>query len=126
MMQSLELYCEGGHTHEPFNISRNSGVWTFDTSKEAEYPTILCQRVAELVVSALIARGWLPLAKSLADADEHFDTKRQRKRSSMGLFVRGNRLPPVISEFLEVRELENVLQQPGSVFTLQDLSLIHI
>ena len=55
----LALRCDGGHHHRPWSVSRSlQGGWKFDTSSEAEYPMLLCSRVARLFSEAALAAGW--------------------------------------------------------------------
>lgn len=102
--EALVATCDNSHVHESFNIGKHDGHWKFDTATEATYPKVLCQRVARLVHDALISKGFVALATSITEADEHFLTKRNRQRASVGLFVRGNRLPEVITEFESIAE----------------------
>ena len=60
------------HEHLPFLLNMTSGQWSFDTSAEAAYPTLLTQRVASLVKQFLENKGRvfvprpLPRLKTLA------------------------------------------------------------
>ena len=117
--------CNGLHSHEPFEVHKPNDAkspWRFDTTKEAEYPLDLCRKVAGFVLQAIISRGFIPLPDSLSTADDHPVTKRFRLRASVGLFVRGNRLPPAISEYAEVIQLPLPAKPPavGSTLQLQD------
>ena len=42
--------CTNDHPHEPWGVSWQMGVWKFDTSSEASYPTLLAQRAAACLV----------------------------------------------------------------------------
>lgn len=56
----LALRCDGGHSHRPWSVSRSvQGGWKFDTASEAEYPLLLCQRMAKLFSEAALSAGWL-------------------------------------------------------------------
>jgi hypothetical protein len=118
-METLQLSCDNSHNHESFSITKSQGEWRFATSQEAEYPLLLCKRVAELVFAEIILRGYTALPASLNEADQHNLTKRLRKRASVGIFIRGNRLPPIIEEFHTVVEIFHDAQ-PGTVITLPD------
>ena len=117
--------CNNNHVHEAFGVHRPKdaqGPWRFDTAKEAEYPLELCKKVAGIVLQAIVSKGYIPLPDSLSTADEHPVTKRLRLRASVGLFVRGNRLPPALSEYSEVIQLPLPAEPPavGTTFQLQD------
>ena len=99
-----------------------TGKWTFDTAKEAEYPRELCVKVSAVVIDAILAKGYVPLPSVLSTADEHPITKKLRLRATVGLFVRGNRLPSMISEYLKIVQLPLTPSSPaiGVTFQMQD------
>lgn len=111
-----------GFVHAPFEILRNNtGKWNFDTASEAAYPLILCRRVAQIIYEAVLAKGFLPLPLDISQADAHPATKRQRRRASVGLFVRGNKLPQMVSEFGEVITMQlSGGNRVGSTIQLSD------
>lgn len=49
----LERSCSKKHQHAPFGIFWDGKRWSFDTSKEAEYPTLLCTRYTQLLCRQL-------------------------------------------------------------------------
>ena len=106
LLTSLRVECDGKHQHKPWGFTSDAlkPGWNFATAEEAEYPTVLCQRVAQLVHAALVAKGFLPLPNSISDPGL---TDRQRiklSRASTGKLPRGRALPPLISEFDRVEE----------------------
>lgn len=52
-LMQLQKQCSGNHKHLPYNISWDNNKWNFDTSKEAEYPHLLCQRYVSFVCQHL-------------------------------------------------------------------------
>ena len=54
----LELLCDGQHTHKAWGASKTLTGVKFDTSEEAEYPLLLCQRISRLFAQACLRRGW--------------------------------------------------------------------
>lgn len=46
-LQHLALACDGRHEHKAWTISLGLSSWQFSTAAEAEYPALLCQRVAK-------------------------------------------------------------------------------
>ena len=123
---SLSAVCDGTHPHAAFTISKSvSGSWTFDTAQEASYPTLLCTRAATIVVDELcLNRGFVALPTSLAMADAHPESKRQRRRASVGLFVRGNKLPQHVSEFSKTTTVDlEGLRTVGSLVTIPGFAM---
>lgn len=56
----LEVRCDKQHQHQPWTISRTiQGGWQFDTSAEAEYPLLLCSRMASALAEFAITQGWV-------------------------------------------------------------------
>ena len=101
-MLELVASCPGvsnSHVHSAFGINKSLDGWKFDTASEATYPPLLCRRVSRIYVSALLLRGYSPAPTSLEDDIVEPNTKRQYTRATLGKFVRGNRLPQLISEF---------------------------
>ena len=59
LFQSLELRCDGSHTHKTWRPFRDSsGKTIFPTQTEAAYPHLLCERVARILKTAAIERGF--------------------------------------------------------------------
>lgn len=55
---ALSAKCDGSHTHKKWGVGRSFGRFKFDTAEEAEYPLLLCQRIARLFAQAAIRNGW--------------------------------------------------------------------
>ena len=50
VFKPLYAVCANDHPHEPWGVSWSMGVWRFDTSSEASYPSLLAQRAAACLV----------------------------------------------------------------------------
>ena len=55
---ALDAVCDKSHNHATFAVTKQSGKWHFSTSDEAAYPTILCNRVARIIVDKLLSLGY--------------------------------------------------------------------
>ena len=109
-LESLVSRCPGEsdvHKHVAFRIHKDSGRWRFDTADEAAYPRTLCLLYAEAVkkshVEQLSPDIETPPDNTVDDehrlSEEEHKLKKAKTRASVGIFVRGNRFPPLISEF---------------------------
>ena len=97
---SLAVVCDNKHSHKPWSVSKTSQGWSFDTAAEAEYPTLLCQRVVSLFLEYCKECGMLPMPVSLTDLITGTHTVPKR-RAAAGVLVKGRKLPQLISEFAE-------------------------
>ena len=63
--------CDGSHElpHLPWGFADPAagGKWNFSTEDEAEYPTMLCQRAAQLLHSACVEQGAVPVPTAISD-----------------------------------------------------------
>ena len=64
VFEALAAECQNDHEHEPWGVQWKAGTWVFDTSSEAQYPTLLAQRAVDCLRRAFAARN-LPLEKPL-------------------------------------------------------------
>ena len=123
-MKSLRGHCPGispWHFHLPFTITKIAGKTHFSTAEEATYPTVLCRKTAKLAVSELVRRKTILVPTSMPEVTHEPIPKRLCVRASGGRFVRGNKLPPLISEFHETKELNvPATSQTGQVLTALD------
>jgi hypothetical protein len=95
----LNAECDGAHEHLPFRIQNVSGEWRFSTAEEAEYPRKLCNTVANIVVQKLIGKGYAPAPPELLYEGLSNVQLKLVTRATTGKFIRGKRLPQIISEF---------------------------
>ena len=59
VFKPLYAVCANDHTHEPWGVSWLMGVWRFDTSSEASYPSLLAQRAAACLVKYATERRFV-------------------------------------------------------------------
>ena len=57
-MCSMQAKCDNKHSHRPWSVRKVLGAWKFDTSSEAEYPLLLCQRLARIFAQVCHRKGW--------------------------------------------------------------------
>ena len=76
LFSPLAIECDGDHEHEQWNIHRVGDGLQFDTALEAEYPSLLCRRMADLLADYVK----LPLYPQL--------NPNQTARRGMGIFVK--------------------------------------
>ena len=97
MFSSLSLVCDKQHHHEPWQPYRNSqGQIVFPTKEEAAYPKLLCERIACILKSEAVERGF-----SFAD-DLEEQLHQRPQAAARQLFTaqpRGHRLKPLVSEY---------------------------
>ena len=54
---SLAQECDNSHKHLPWGVQQQGDSFTFSTAEEAEYPHLLCKRMAECLVDYAASRG---------------------------------------------------------------------
>ena len=94
--QVLAGYCQGGHEHLPWSHRNENGHIIFDTSKEAAYPKLFCERFANILaemagISDFQTTNGLHNKSALTDA--RVATHKQ---------PRGRKIPPLLPEYLQV------------------------
>lgn len=87
---SLQVECDQSHSHQPWNIVRHGAGLKFDTATEAEYPTLLCKRMADPLCSHLN----LPL--QTRPPSQHAEV-------SLSLGNRVTKAKPLIPEFFDIQ-----------------------
>lgn len=95
---SFNVLCSKDHAHAKWTptIQRGSRLH-FPTSEEAEYPELLCERVAMLIKLSLTSRDVLPT--------ETLEQQISKQRTTavntvaMGILPRGQKLRPLVSEY---------------------------
>ena len=90
----LIMECDGGHAHAPWNIQREGAGLKFDTAEEAEYPTTLCSRMADL------------LAEYIDLPNHHRMNPNQDARRGLGIFVK--KAPPLVPEFARIYQSHDI------------------
>ena len=103
VFSALHRTCDGSHKHLPWGVARSGNQWTFATAQEAEYPLELCKLVAVIVLQEGLDRGAVQIARHLADIGFTQDQKTKRSRTMVGIQPRGRVLPPIMTEYKEIR-----------------------
>jgi hypothetical protein len=116
LLWPLEVFCDKSHVRKPWGARCRYGEWDFATSDEAQYPEVLCQRVAAAVAAHALAAGAIPMvpspaadhAAALLGAQEVDRTKLlgRHRAAATGKRPRGRLLPQVIPEFKRILEVE--------------------
>ena len=97
-LQSLRKMCDGNHTHKPWGVSWKGSSYSWNTAQEAEYPTVLCDHIAQEAKRAAIAAG------AIQTSPEPPKQKKRKATTSLqaaaaGRQPRGNKFPELIAEF---------------------------
>ena len=81
VFKPLYAVCANDHTHEPWGVSWSMGMWKFDTSSEASYPSLLAQRAAACLVKFATSKGFIlspkPRLHDLSTASLGKQTKKE-------------------------------------------------
>ena len=95
---SFNILCTRDHQHAKWQptILRGSKLH-FPTSEEAEYPPLLCERVAMLIKQSLADRNIYPV-ETMEEQLAHRRTT-AINTVAMGILPRGQKLKPLVSEF---------------------------
>lgn len=100
------------HKHKSFCIRQSSQGWAFDTALEAAYPDELCVKYAAIVLQTH--------KPHIADHPQVPVPNNIKLRASVGMYIRGNRYPPMVSEFAETAIVPAISHmEPGSIVELQ-------
>ena len=96
-LQVLEGFCQGDHDHLPWSHTSEDGQVIFDTSKEAAYPRLFCERFAAALANSA---GLLDMdftsgfSSNAVNIDARVATNKQ---------PRGRKLQPIIADYAEVK-----------------------
>ena len=102
LYESLAGECKGDHEHLPWSIEQHGRGLKYATAEEAQYPTLLCQRMAQCLVDCATHRG-LKLVS--------LPTAAQRTRHALG--HQTIKAKPLVPEFQRFIHSEVELSQPG-------------
>ena len=97
---SLAGECTQSHEHLPWGRTAAG----FDTAGEAAYPPEMCDEIVKICVKLLVEKGFkfFPKAYNLQLEDE---TDFKRRRATAAKQPRGNKLPPLMPEFKEIKQI---------------------
>jgi hypothetical protein len=105
-MNGLALQCDKNHDHAPWGVAKSdaSSQWHFATSEEAEYPRLLCQRIADVLCHIAVRKSFTPPAAQCTRPSDVPINKRRRLAAFRQ--PQGHSVPPLISEFQEIVQLQ--------------------
>ena len=110
VLKGLEGFCQGDHEHlERGYVKITDQGIVFDTSKEAAYPKLLCERFATLLSLAANSMDYVLNPQAPVDA-----------RVATGKQPRGRRVVPIVSEFAYTQTKTSA----SRVFTTEDVVII--
>lgn len=89
---SFNILCDGMHSHKAWKPVATTTGLRFPTAQEAEYPTLLCDRVAFIAKEKANNLGFVQTTSLIQQAKQHVN---------MGFLARGNKLKPLVSEFAD-------------------------
>ena len=106
-LTALAGFCRDDHEHLPWGYTVEDGTIVFDTSKEAAYPKLLCERFATILATEANCLH-LALNPGVDDSQVNIDA-----RVATGKQPRGRKLPPLITEFATTRTIRSAdLDEP--------------
>ena len=100
-IQQLSGECDQDHIHLGWGKDNQN---KFVSSQEACCPPEMCKAVIQVIRDVLVQRGYFFDNKSAQLTLESEDTHK-RRRATGGKQPRGNKLPPLISEFKEIKSI---------------------
>ena len=99
---SLAQECDRAHDHLPWGVQQQGDSLFFSTAEEAEYPHLLCKRMAQCLVDYSALQS-IPLSSPQSSA--------QRARNAWGSQTSNSR--PLIAEFRDFVYPTDALDTPG-------------
>lgn len=114
-LNKLAIVCDRSHTHQPWGVEHTQDGWRFASAAEAEFPQLLCGRIADFIVAAAHQRDVLLLPPR---PKRPKTLSAQKRAAEAGRQPRGNLLPQIIPEFLTVHDVRWLSSLPTSSFML--------
>ncbi len=91
--------CDAGHSYLPCGVAKDAkGKWTFATKHVYQHPTLLCQRIAALVIQEALQKH-IHFPPAHLTTDDASLPARKLTRLATGRQPRGRALPQIIPEF---------------------------
>ena len=96
-LSSLQIFCDNSHAHDSWRPRVQDGHLLFPTAQEAAYPWLLCERIANIVISKATQFG----ASSLDTLSQQMDSEAFTKmnRYIFGALPRSTKLRPLVPQF---------------------------
>jgi len=111
LYDTLALECDRNHVHKPWYVVAKGRHLEFATALEAEYPQLLCQRMAQCLVYAAQAAN-VELGPALTSA--------QHARHAWG--AQTSRSKPLFCQFKSFAHLETATDSPSHVLLASPLT----
>ena len=116
----LGVLCDKHHTHKGWSVSKTlNGKWQYDTASEAEYPLLLCQRIAAIISRSACDRQ-LPVHPEPRSTPLAHHQASTTCKLAAGKQPKGRRAPPMLPEDGQVdiivdkpRDVAKVLARSG-------------
>lgn len=102
-LHDLNHTCPGEdhkHKHKPWGMTSNA---SFSTAEETAYPMQLAFAIAFFLVKQLVLKGWKPPSEILSLPD---DISYQYLRSVTGVQPKSSKIPPLVSEFSAIIDID--------------------
>ena len=102
-LKNLNLICPGlsaTHKHHTWGLVDSK---TFSTAEETAYPMKLAFHIALFLTQHVVQLGWLPPSTELQPPD---DISYQYLRAITGVQPKSSKLPPLVSEFAYLEDLD--------------------
>ena len=99
LFAQLQVSCDKSHAHAPWGTTKLRGRTVFNTASEAQYPLVLCQRMAVLVVQQLDLK--LVPQKLIAPVQSSLLSER---KTAAGRQPRGSKAVKLVPEYQEVKK----------------------
>ena len=97
VFDSLELYCDRKHSHDPWRPYVRKGQMHFPTSEEVAYPVLLCERIVACIKTLALQNG--ATTSNTLQQEMQQQCSVAHKRIALGALPRGQRVKPLVHEF---------------------------
>eukprot|EP00435_Cladocopium_sp_Y103_P025194 s3525_g6.t1 len=98
-LEQLQRFCDGSHDHEAWGLTRDG---TFATAQECAYDPTLCAHWAHAIAQYAKRLGYSEPPTTFDDVGPgHLHVRDQANRAILGALPRGNKLPPLLTDFLQ-------------------------
>ena len=114
LFNALAQDCPGDHTHLSWQPYKSDGVVVFPTAQEAEYPTLLCNRMADCILQKAQTQNVVPVL-----------SQRLKDLLKLGLGQQTVRHPPLVPEFVDYKYLDTPTSDPAYKLIAAPLSQGH-
>eukprot|EP00435_Cladocopium_sp_Y103_P061413 s1136_g23.t1 len=100
-LKELQRLCDDSHPHEAWGVTSDG---SFATAAECAYDPILCAHWADAIAKYAVRLGYCEPPQTLQDVQSsHLHLKDQTNRAILGALPRGNKVPPLLTDFLQKR-----------------------